>query len=179
MFGRSNLERVKPGEKYGSWTVIEIGLEVSAKKRYGALCRCVCGVERPVASCSLVTGLSKSCGCRRKLPKGKAAFNRFYADYKKGAKGRGYGWGMGKTLFRKITKMPCAYCGALPSLKGKRPRENGAYVGNGIDRVNNRLGYTPGNCVPCCKVCNRMKLAMTVSEFVSQAEKIAEYAKGE
>jgi 5-methylcytosine-specific restriction endonuclease McrA len=28
----------------------------------------------------------------------------------------------------------------------------------GIDRVDNSIGYTPDNCVPCCTQCNRIKL---------------------
>jgi hypothetical protein len=27
----------------------------------------------------------------------------------------------------------------------------------GIDRINNSLGYTKENCVPCCEICNRIK----------------------
>lgn len=29
---------------------------------------------------------------------------------------------------------------------------------NGIDRINNDIGYLKDNCVTCCKICNRMKM---------------------
>lgn len=36
---------------------------------------------------------------------------------------------------------------------------------NGIDRINSKIGYTMSNCVPCCSVCNTMKMDMTVEQF--------------
>lgn len=39
------------------------------------------------------------------------------------------------------------------------------YVHNGVDRVDNALGYTPDNCVPCCSRCNYAKRAMPRGEF--------------
>lgn len=29
--------------------------------------------------------------------------------------------------------------------------------GSGIDRLDNQIGYVPGNCVPCCASCNSKK----------------------
>ena len=48
--------------------------------------------------------------------------------------------------FKVLVTSPCYYC--------KEIKENEA---NGIDRVNNDLGYTKENCVPACWKCNRMK----------------------
>ena len=40
----------------------------------------------------------------------------------------------------------CVYCsGPLP------------VAGSGIDRKDNTKGYVEGNCIPCCKVCNKIK----------------------
>ena len=48
----------------------------------------------------------------------------------------------------------CTYCGdTLPLL------------GHGLDRKDNNLGYTAGNCVACCSWCNRLK-----SSLLSYAE---------
>jgi len=56
---------------------------------------------------------------------------------------------------------PCFYCG--DALKGSH-----------LDRVDNdkKIGYTKENAVPCCIMCNRMKLNHTVSDFVNQCEKV-------
>lgn len=52
------------GQHIHDWTVIE-----EAPRRYKLRywrCRCLCGTEKDVAQHSLVTGQSKSCGCRSK-----------------------------------------------------------------------------------------------------------------
>ena len=49
---------------YGHWTV------VSYADRYRWLCRCACGVERPVRTANLKKGKSTSCGCSYKRKPG-------------------------------------------------------------------------------------------------------------
>jgi hypothetical protein len=43
---------------------------------------------------------------------------------------------------------------------------NGSYEYNGIDRLNNNLGYCISNSVPCCRWCNYSKNNRTESEFL-------------
>ncbi len=38
---------------------------------------------------------------------------------------------------------------------------------NGIDRVNNEMGYEPLNVVPCCQECNFAKCKMSKDEFIT------------
>lgn len=66
--------------------------------------------------------------------------------------------------------MNCKYCNAIPANKinaylGPRylpeAKENGYFVYNGLDRVNNDLPHTLENCVPCCKFCNFAKNNLT------------------
>lgn len=53
---------VKPGDRYGLWTIVGNSDElVPLKSR--VLCKCCCGQERPVLARSLFYGKSKSCGC--------------------------------------------------------------------------------------------------------------------
>jgi hypothetical protein len=40
-----------------------------------------------------------------------------------------------------------------------------AFLHNGIDRLDNALGYTTANSVPCCKPCNQAKNDRSVDEF--------------
>lgn len=43
---------------------------------------------------------------------------------------------------------------------------------NGVDRVDNSIGYTDDNCVSCCKICNNSKSALDLSEWKKWIEKV-------
>ena len=61
----------------------------------------------------------------------------------------------------------CHYCGgSLPVL------------GSGIDRKNPALGYTIGNCIPCCELHNKMKWIMDYDTFLIECRAIAERFRG-
>jgi len=70
-----------------------------------------------------------------------------YKHYITGSLKRGYGdFQLNFEEFQTLVTSPCHYC------KNINDKE-----ANGIDRVNNDLGYTKGNCVPACWKCNKMK----------------------
>lgn len=48
---------------------------------------------------------------------------------------------------------------------------------NGIDRIDSSKGYSIDNCVPCCTMCNRMKLDYKLSDFINHVHKIANHYK--
>ena len=77
-----------------------------------------------------------------------------YDSYKQRAKKKGIKFKLNFRHFDAIVKKPCHYC---------NHKEEGGIVG--IDRVDNRKGYTPLNSVPCCWTCNRAKSNMTYKEF--------------
>lgn len=54
---------VKPGEKYGRWTVTETSVKGTKNTPRKVLCRCDCGKEKLVVPSGLINGKSKSCGC--------------------------------------------------------------------------------------------------------------------
>lgn len=122
-------------------------------------------------------GISKSCGClypgHNRLPKGKSAFNVLYKRYQLQAKSRNRDFKLTKKQFQKLTSKPCFYCGQLPIQKSTNPTWNGDYNYNGIDRLDNKKGYTIKNCVPCCKICNIMKGILSFEKFIYQIKKIA------
>ncbi len=60
----------------------------------------------------------------------------------------------------------CAYCDAAPEQeKWNYSAYYGAYLVNGIDRVDNNKGYEFTNCVACCRRCNLSKNNMPLSEW--------------
>ena len=84
-----------------------------------------------------------------------------YCRYRCNARRRGLIFNISKEWFNKERKGLCHYC--------KRPNANG------IDRMNNEIGYTEENCVACCKTCNYMKSDRSVSVFIDHCEAIADY----
>jgi hypothetical protein len=48
---------------------------------------------------------------------------------------------------------------------------------NGIDRVDNYIGYNIDNCVSCCKMCNHMKSDGDLLDFICRLEHILTYNK--
>ena len=72
---------------------------------------------------------------------------QYYKNYVQKSIIRGYGdFQINFDEFKTLITSPCHYC-------NKRNEEEA----NGIDRVNNDLGYTKENCVPACWKCNRIK----------------------
>jgi hypothetical protein len=53
------------GQKFGRWTVVRFHSR-EGECTYRWVCRCECGVERPVLYATLTRGASQSCGCLRR-----------------------------------------------------------------------------------------------------------------
>jgi len=117
---------------------------------------------------------SKKCrGEARKLPHGDAACNEVIARYKRHAKARGLEWALKKSDAVNLFLADCYWCGDAPSNREFKERNNGGFTYNGIDRVDNAVGYYLKNCVPCCFVCNSMKRDFTKDVFLEKVKKIA------
>lgn len=86
---------------------------------------------------------------------------KMWAIYRKSAKSRNHEFCLSLDEFEKITKSSCIYCGGMSGVR------------NGIDRINNSVGYKLENCAPCCIVCNRMKMDHTLDFFIERCTKIA------
>lgn len=88
---------------------------------------------------------------------------RYYSDYQANARKRGILFDLEFDVFCKLITKPCEYCDALAEDEV-----------NGIDRVNNEVGYVIENAVPCCGMCNKMKSDYTLEEFKSHVVRIYE-----
>lgn len=72
------------------------------------------------------------------------------------SKGRELLWTLTLEEFSVLRRSPCAYCGSpLPE------------AGVGLDRLDNALGYSGDNVVPCCEVCNTAR-----SDFFTYEEMV-------
>lgn len=142
-------------------------------------CVCDCGKSTLVVGFDLRHGDIKSCGCRRnaiaiqnlpdipahRLKSGESAARHRFRQLRNGAAKRGFTVTISFDDFHAMALKPCHYCGSPPSQYCKPGRSYGAFVSNGIDRLDPNAGYEIGNCVPCCATCNWAKLAKTVPQF--------------
>jgi hypothetical protein len=167
---------LKKGDKKFRLTFLKVVVSKSVGKKYRRFIEveCDCGKKKEIRIDNF--GKHKSCGCyegqRLNKPKGEAAFTSLFCNYKANAKKRNLSFNLTKDEFRKLTKGNCHYCGDKPKHLYKKQKCNGAYKGNGVDRLNNKLGYTINNCVSCCYKCNWMKSDLTPKKFLKHIEKI-------
>ena len=61
--------------------------------------------------------------------------------------------------FIPLYKAPCYYCGCSKA--------------QGLDRIDSSIGYLVTNIVPCCHICNSMKMQLYVKDFLLQCNKIS------
>lgn len=142
------------------------------KNRLYLFCECSkCNNTKYISSLSLLK--NKSCGCSgsNRIEKNRSAFNRVMDIYLNNARSRNLNFSLTEEECRQLFAGNCHYCNAGPS-KVKKSSGNGEFIYNGIDRVNNLLGYSKNNCVSCCFLCNVMKLNLEYETFVSQIIKI-------
>lgn len=186
------------GNKYGRLFVVSLADKKGKRGQRYFDCKCDCGNQKTIRGTSLKDGNTQSCGClhkeslKSKLAVGEISYNMLEHIYKTGAAKRDYEFSLTREQFRNLIILKCHYCGQVPTLYNKFHNAQGTRINsyhsvsdgwaakqdifaNGIDRVNNTLGYSISNCVPCCSTCNSMKLDMTVEEFVGHISKILNY----
>lgn len=179
--------RDRTGEKVNHLTFIRcLG---GQKQGQGArwLVRCDCGTEKEVTGKDVSRGKIKTCGIKcphyienqetykyndhlSKWPREERFHRHIYKEYFDAALLKGREWELTFERFRELVTGDCHYCSAPP-----RPRGIAKTRGttNGIDRVNNKLGYIPSNCVSCCTACNIMKRATHKDVFIEHCLRIA------
>lgn len=177
------------GKRFGKLVVIEFLGTYRHHSHW--LSNCDCGKQTKTRTQNLLSGKTKSCGCGDKERKRKLALelkgrntknpadvaeHNIYLDYLKGAKRRGVEFKLSPNDIGNIIYKPCFYCGVEPKNKHRVIRFDGDVfvVYNGIDRVDNSIGYTLENVVPCCRRCNSAKNNMTYEEFVSWVKNVYE-----
>ncbi|AAC96857.1 hypothetical protein PBCV1_A490L [Paramecium bursaria Chlorella virus 1] len=86
-----------------------------------------------------------------------------YQDIKKGAIRRNIPFDITEDFVRIITNEECFYCGQRTS----------DILRNGIDRLDNTIGYVEDNCVSCCGTCNNMKKCLDAHTFVERCSQVS------
>lgn len=116
-----------------------------------------------------------SCGCYKPSTKsvGEASFSRLFGRYSRDAARRKLEFSLSKEQFKKLTQDNCHYCDEPPTRKHGSRRSNGYYVYNGIDRVDNSVGYITSNVVSCCFRCNKGKSTLKYEEWINLCKRVA------
>lgn len=155
------------------------------------LCRCACGKEKVVRRFSLISGETKSCNClareatsaRNRIEPSDSAWNTYFQHYRASATRRGLSFNLSVLDIMRVASQPCYYCGIEPtrytrsknkytsqaikdgSIIDESYAESKVIYANGLDRVDNQLGYESSNIVSCCEHCNIAKSDYTEQEW--------------
>ena len=172
----------KTGRKYGRLTVL--AFDRAENHRIYWICQCECGMVKSIRSDRLSKCKpTQSCGCYKphQKPKGEAAFNALYRSYQAEAVRRELVFSLTRDEFRVLINSTCHYCGSEPSKISKqggahKGRFNGGLIYNGIDRVNNSMGYMSNNVVACCEQCNKAKRHLTKEQFLEWVHRVCKHS---
>lgn len=175
--------KIEKGSQHGQWIVMS---DPFLKKNiYYVNAKCSCGKLKEVKKNNILTGKSKSCGCIQQknfknLTKNKTAHNRvsnkhkliseLINQYKFHAEKRNLSFLLSRDQFESLIFKNCYYCNKANSNQKIIKDESIKY--NGIDRVDNNIGYEIDNCVTCCRTCNIMKLNLDTQTFIEHINNI-------
>lgn len=167
------------------WTFIEEAHSNSNTGRRYVKAKCVCGKEKIICINNVRCGNSNCCGsfpCGKKIKRSRdveVGYRSILYVYKKHAKERNFIFNLDYDYFKELTKGNCHYCGIEPiqvyQLKNRitgKIRSGIPINYNGIDRIDSTKGYIIDNVVTCCKICNRAKSNLSLTEFKEWINKI-------
>ena len=145
------------------------------EKLLGCFHKSVRGTYGHQSSCKVC--LKETAATRyRGTPEGREKYREYVRKYRRtplgalraysaGAKKRGLEFELTLESIEVLLGQPCHYCGSVTS--------------QGLDRVDNTVGYTLSNTVPCCKTCNLMKYKFTETEFLEKCHRISSRWSGD
>lgn len=166
------LRKKKLDEKYLNKTFGNIRIfEYSHKKGYRSYYKgeCLrCGKTNSIRTDDLLRKPKSCIHCVKNLQKEIAdlkysefrKYKNIFNRYKGNSKFRDREFNLTLENVIKFVNSNCHYCNNINS--------------EGIDRINNEIGYTIDNTVPCCKICNQMKHCFSKEIFLNQIKLIYE-----
>jgi len=164
--GCKGIPSLSKWDHFGKWTIIN---DVSGKGGRQYECQCECGNIKTIQLSDLVSGSSRGCqGCANNKILGSkrkhyVPYGKVYGAYKRNARKVGREFSLTIEEAQSLFTSACYYCLSEPSTRVNQKVEELWY--NGIDRLDNSIGYTKENCVPCCKFCNYAKHTRSAKEY--------------
>lgn len=135
-------------------------------------CECSCGTICIRTLSAFRKSSNNHCGCVYKENKIEKGINNILLYYKNNAKKRNLLFEIPTTTFKDLILSNCYYCNSPPSNTYIAKRGYAEVTYNGVDRINNDLGYTLENSVSCCKKCNMMKYNKSEVDFIKKVKDI-------
>ena len=114
---------------------------------------------------------------QRLAPNTDSTYKVLMASVKSGARKRGIDYSLSFEQFKNIVQRQCFWCNTEPPLKnpkGERMPTMPAPA-NGIDRLDNSMGYVYNNCVASCQMCNVAKNNHSEEEFLAWVKRLYEF----
>lgn len=152
--------------------VKEVGRSSSDNSRLW-LFKCDCGREITRVGYQVANDRIRSCGCLAKenARHAKRSYSAKvdvpariqYVKYKCACARKRRDFKLSFDQFRELVRQPCEYCGKFRPVSLSRTHRS--VLISGVDRIDSHKGYSPENCVPCCKLCNTAKSTLTTAEF--------------
>lgn len=175
-YGHRYLELT--GKRFGIVTVLKYAYSKHDQTYW--LCRCDCGKEKTIISPNLRKYPNISCGCIKEKTKIKynednAALRCLYSNYKSRARRFDRVFNISIEDFKRLIGQKCRYCGDEPHMVCYSRSKKTEYVYNSLDRIDSLKGYEINNVVPCCGICNSMKMDMTTESFLEHIRKISNH----
>lgn len=163
--------------------------ELSAFEDELAKFRCSCGEEFTKRKYKPYTDAMRNMMCA--LCRHKSRVQPFQAErqilrrVRDDAKTRSLAFELEIDWFAETIHLPCHYCGSINMNSSlviiNKPNGDSfktPYKYNGVDRMDNTIGYVEDNCVPCCFICNRAKREMGYDEFMKWLDSMMMYRGG-
>jgi len=165
----------KPGEVYGSWTVISLSLDGKSRLRK-VKCRCSCGAEFLVSCPDLCTGKSKRCrGCGYSSDR-RFTGRTFVGVLRNSARVRGINFDLAWGYLERLLESQQGRC-AISGVEIVFPKSSYSVKTSertaSVDRINSSCGYIEGNVHWVHKDVNLMKWNLSVARMVSVCISVA------
>jgi hypothetical protein len=104
-----------------------------------------------------------------------AACHMIYKQYIRGALRRGFTFELEYDIFKASLHKPCIYCGRTDTNNTIYAGRKYLYKYNGLDRIDNTIGYTFDNTQTVCGQCNRAKGTLSKLAFEEWIAAIVQY----
>jgi hypothetical protein len=166
------------GQKYNRLLVLESVTPINGRTAWK--CECDCGKIKIIKTEELRSGGTKSCGCWNDEQRAQRA-SKMYSKRKRYSPQESSARKVWKSRynempfedFYEISQNKCYYCSCLPSNtlnaavkhSSRQMKDQGAFLYNGLDRIDNSSPHSKDNCVPCCKYCNYSKRERSLELF--------------